>query len=230
MSINEPITQSPPRLDRRKVLRAALDIVDRQGLDALSMRRLGAELDADPMIVYHHVGDKEQLLNGIAELLWEEVSPPGESAHPVELLRNLAWSVRGVFRIHPQAAPLILRCSKLVRPFLELLRAYLDSLRTWNLGRDPASILRPVISFALGYGYTETTMLGIQCAPTNSQPLSREDLLLYLGQALPPDIPAELTEAAKVTIADCNPDQCFQDGLELMLAGLSATPENHNGA
>ncbi|MEX1277682.1 MAG: helix-turn-helix domain-containing protein, partial [Chloroflexota bacterium] len=64
------------RLDRRRVLEAALTVVDREGLEALSMRRLGSELGVDPMAIYHHVDGKERLYDGIAELLWEEVARP----------------------------------------------------------------------------------------------------------------------------------------------------------
>jgi hypothetical protein len=66
-------------------------------------------------------------------------------------------------------------------------------------------------------------MLGVQCGPIDSQPLSQRELLLNLGQALPPDIPPSLAQAAMVMIADCDPDQCFKDGLELMLAGLATS-------
>jgi AcrR family transcriptional regulator len=209
------------RLDRRRVLEAALAIVDRDGLEALSMRRLGAELGADPMAAYHHVGDKDRLHAGIAELLWEEVVRPSPGDDPIAALRALAGSLRDLFRRHPSAAPLILRCAPVPRSELELFRDYLDVLT----GRfaDPAAVLRPVISYALGSGYTESTLLGGQCGPTASRPQSQRELLLSLGQALPAGTPPELASAAVALIADCDPERCFEDGLELMLAGLGAS-------
>lgn len=213
-------------LGRRQVLSTALEVVDREGLEALSMRRLGAELSVDPMTIYHHVGGKERLLDGVAELLWEEVDLPGASSDPIGTLRNLAGSLRNLFRRHPDAAPLILRCSMLIRPQLELFRAYLDGLDKSELGgREPASVLRSVLSYALGYGCAEISMLGVQCGPIDRQTLSKRELLLYLGQALPPGIPSPLAEAAMVMIADCDIDQCFEDGLELMLAGLATSTD-----
>ena len=208
------------RLDRSRVLKAALAVVDRDGLDALSMRRLGTELGADPMAAYHHVGDKDRLHAGIAELLWEEVVRPAAGDDPIEAMRALARSLRDLFRRHSAAAPLILRCAPLATSELELFRAYLDVLA----GRfaDPAAVLRPVISYALGTGYTESTMLGGQCGPAGNQALSERELLLSLGQAMPPGTPPELASAAVALIADCNPERCFQDGLELMLAGLKS--------
>ncbi|HZD58259.1 MAG TPA: TetR/AcrR family transcriptional regulator C-terminal domain-containing protein [Anaerolineales bacterium] len=214
------------RLDRRQVLTTALEVVDREGLEALSMRRLGAELSVDPMTIYHYAGGKERLLDGVAELLWEEVALPGVSRDPIEALRNLARSLRDLFRRHPEAAPLILRCSRLIHPQLELYRAYLDALDKSELGaREPASVLRSVLSFALGYGYAEISMLGVQCGPLDSRTLSQRELLLYLGQALPSNLPRRLAEAAMVMIADCDSDQCFEDGLDLMLAGLATSTD-----
>jgi AcrR family transcriptional regulator len=215
-------SQPQVRLNRRQVLATALEVADREGLEALSMRRLGAELGVDPMTIDHHTGGKERLLDGIAELLWKEVALPEASSDPIEALRNLARSLRNLFRRHPEAAPLILRCSLLVRPQLELYRAYLDVLNKSELGaREPASVLRSVLSYALGYGSAEVSMLGVQCGPIDSRTLSQRELLLYLGQALPQDTPPPLAEAAMVLIADCDIDRCFEDGLELMLAGLA---------
>jgi TetR/AcrR family tetracycline transcriptional repressor len=218
-----PDTATRTRLDRRRVLQAALGLVDREGLEALTMRRLGAELRVDPMTVQHHVETKERLLDGLAELLWEEVILPGESQDPAETLRGLARSMRDLFRRHPQAAPLILRCSRLPRAELELFRAYLDVLDAAGV-REPAAVLRPVLSYAAGYGHAERSMLGVQCEPAQTEIMSERELLLYLGQALPPGTTPELASAAVAMIAECDSDRCFEEGLDLMLAGLPVSP------
>jgi TetR/AcrR family tetracycline transcriptional repressor len=214
-------TATRRRLDRRRVLEAALAVVDRDGLEALSMRRLGTELGVDPMAIYHYVDGKERLYDGLAEVLWEEIAMPEAADDPIATLRRLARSLRGLFRRHPAAAPLVLRCTRLPRSELELFAAYLGALEAEGL-HEPAAVLRPVISYALGTGYTESTMLGVQCAPGESAALSDREMLLALGQALPAGTPPELASAAVSLIADCDPDRCFEDGLELMLAGLSA--------
>ncbi|MGH2591614.1 MAG: TetR/AcrR family transcriptional regulator C-terminal domain-containing protein, partial [Actinomycetota bacterium] len=129
---------------------------------------------------------------------------------------------RDLFRRHPAAAPLILRCTTLPRSELELFGAYLDALTAGGLS-EPAAVLRPVIAYALGTGYTESTMLGVQCDPRQSQAPNERELLLSLGRALPPGTPPGLASAALAMIADCDPDRCFEEGLELMLAGLAVT-------
>jgi hypothetical protein len=124
---------------------------------------------------------------GIAELLWEEVVLPHPGDDPTKALRALARSPRDLFRRHPAAAPLVLRCAPLPTSELEVFRAHLDLLA----GRfdDPAAVLRPVISYALGSGFTESTMLGGNCGPAERQAVSERELLLSLGQALPPGGP-----------------------------------------
>ena len=212
------------RLDRRRVLRGAVELIDRHGLDALTMRRLAAELDVDPMTVHHHARGKDSLLAGVAELLWEEVDQPGPLQDAKDVLRTLAHSVRGLFHRHPEAAPLLLRCTDLSRSELEVWRVYLDALRGAGIN-SPASVLRPVLLYALGTAHAEVAMLGMACPPTQTRPLTEREVLLALGQALPQETSPELAAAAVEMIADCDPDRCFSDGLELMLAGLPTLRE-----
>jgi AcrR family transcriptional regulator len=214
----QPATRE--RLDRRRVLEAALAVIDRDGLDGLTMRRVATELDVDPMTVHHHAKGKSSLLDGVAELLWEEVEGPQGSADARAELRHLARSIRRLFHRHPQAAPLVLRCTDLSRAELELWRAYLDALTALGL-EEPATLLRPVLLYALGTGSAEVAMLGAGCAPVPDRRPTEREVLLSLGQSLPQGTPPELADAAVEMIADCDPDRCFDDGLELMLAGVA---------
>lgn len=217
-------TESPTRerLDRRRVIETALRVIDKEGLDALTMRRLAEELDVDPMTVHHHAKGKESLLDGVAELLWEEVERPGSTDDPKEVLRTLAHSLRDLFHRHPEGAPLVLRCTVLPRSELELWRAYLDALTGAGLDQ-PAAVLRSVLTYALGAGYAEVAMLGVACEPDRDRRYTEREVLLSLGQAIAPGTPPDLAAAAVELIADCDPDRCFHDGLELMLAGLAAS-------
>lgn len=212
------------RLDRRRVLATALQVIDKEGLDALTMRRLAKELDVDPMTVHHHAKGKDSLLEGVAEILWEEVERPGQTDDPKEVLRTLAHSIRGLFHRHPEGAPLVLRCSVLPRSELELWRAYLDALGAAGLDQ-PAAVLRSVLTYAVGAGYAEVAMLGVACEPDGNRSLTERELLLSLGQAIPPGTPPDLAAAAVELIADCDSERCFGDGLELMLAGLAASSD-----
>ena len=65
-------------LSRRRVLEAAVRFADREGLEALSMRRLGAELGVEAMSLYNHVPNKDALLDGMVEVLLGELEVPPE--------------------------------------------------------------------------------------------------------------------------------------------------------
>jgi TetR/AcrR family tetracycline transcriptional repressor len=214
-------TAARARLDRRQVLEAALSLVDRDGLEVLTMRRLGTELGVDPMTIHHHVESKDKLLDGITELLWEKVDRPNGSSDPAGVLRLFAGSIRGLFHSHPEAAPLLMRCSVLTLAELELWRAYLDALAAAGI-EEPAALLRPVLLYALGTGNAEVSMLGVEAVRGERRAVTEREVLLYLGQALPAGTSPALAEAAVAMIADCNSDRCFEDGLEMMLGGVAA--------
>ena len=94
-------------LTRRRVLRAALAVVDRDGLDALTMRRLGSALGVEAMSLYRHVDGKEALLDGVVELLTQEIDVPPPGSEWREALRTILRSYRAVAHAHPHAFPLI---------------------------------------------------------------------------------------------------------------------------
>jgi TetR/AcrR family transcriptional regulator, tetracycline repressor protein len=101
-----------PGLNVEQILDAALRIVDREGLPALSMRRLGRELGADPMAIYHHVPGKRVLLTALVRRVFAEmhgaVVPTNEGADWRDAVRAWASAYRGVAREHPNLVLAIL--------------------------------------------------------------------------------------------------------------------------
>lgn len=96
-------------LTREMLTAAALRIVDSDGLDALSMRRLGSELRVDPMAAYRHFPNKGVLLDEVVEAVMSEIdSDAVDSSLPwQDQLRSLALSFLATLMAHPHAAPLI---------------------------------------------------------------------------------------------------------------------------
>lgn len=90
-------------LTRAGILAAALDVIDADGLDALSMRNLAARLGVQAMSLYHHVADKAALLDGIHELLITSMDIDVEALSWDDALRRLAASYRAVALTHPHA-------------------------------------------------------------------------------------------------------------------------------
>lgn len=97
-------------LTRERIVTAALALVDREGLAALSMRRLGAELGADPMAAYHYLPNKQALLDAIVEAVMAEIdlSVDQPSEPPEERLVYAALAYRDVLLAHRNALPILL--------------------------------------------------------------------------------------------------------------------------
>src|SRR6186997_3008495 len=92
-----PPTERRPGLTREQVLHAALKIIDGEGVEALSMRRLGQALDRNPMAIYRHAADKNALLDGVVEHVLSALVVPGEPDSDWEgALRRTAHAFRQI--------------------------------------------------------------------------------------------------------------------------------------
>ena len=98
-------TRTP--LNRQRVLDAAVTLADRDGVAALSMRRLAQELGVEAMSLYHHVANKDAILDGIVDVVFAEIELPDAEAGWREAMRRRAISVRDALRRHPWATGLM---------------------------------------------------------------------------------------------------------------------------
>jgi AcrR family transcriptional regulator len=108
---------APPRngrrggLTREQVLTTALTIIDDEGVEALSMRRLGQALDRNPMAIYRHAADKNALLDAVVEQVFTlvAVGDPGSAQNGdwQDVLRRTAHTFRRVALTHPHLVPLL---------------------------------------------------------------------------------------------------------------------------
>ena len=122
--------EPPVRLTREGVLTAALRLVDAEGLDALSRRRLGRELGRDAMALYRYAPDQTSLFDGIVELVLDELELPDEGQDWRVQLRRGAHNFRRLALAHPHVVNLIM-----IRPVVT------------PLGLRPPSTLRPLEHF-----------------------------------------------------------------------------------
>lgn len=95
-------------LNRERVLRAAVALADARGIDSLSMRRLGQDLGVEAMSLYNHVANKDDLLNGITDLVLGEIELPADGVDWKDALRRHAVSAHDVLVSHPWACGLAL--------------------------------------------------------------------------------------------------------------------------
>lgn len=165
-------------LSRDLIIETAIDFVDRRGLTALTMRRLGKELQVEAMSLYRYVNGREDLLEAIVDHMVAQLHlrPDDEQLQPTNgwqaYLQWLAHGVRALAREHPNAFPLIATrhpAAPWLRPPLRSLRVVEDFL-TMLISRgfsDARAVMayRAFSSFLLGHLLLEATVLGAQTSP-----------------------------------------------------------------
>jgi AcrR family transcriptional regulator len=95
-------TRTP--LNKERVLRSAVELADREGVEGLSMRRLSAELGVVPMALYKHVANKDELLDGMIDVVVGEIDPPRADTDWKTAVRERILSARRALLRHPWAS------------------------------------------------------------------------------------------------------------------------------
>ncbi|QFY13496.1 TetR family transcriptional regulator [Nonomuraea phyllanthi] len=95
------------QLSRERVLRGAVAVADRDGIGALTIRSLAQELGVKPMSVYYYVANKDEILDGIVDLVFGEIELPSPGGDWRSEIRRRAVSARAVLRRHPWAIALM---------------------------------------------------------------------------------------------------------------------------
>jgi TetR/AcrR family transcriptional regulator, tetracycline repressor protein len=208
------------RLSRERVLEEALRLVDEEGLQALTMRALGKRLGVDPMAVYNHVPGKAALRQGIGELLWAELARSTVVDEDWRgSMRAFAAAVRRLAREHPNAYPLLLTGTVSPAPGLRLFAAQLDVLQAAGCDESRAAeILRAVFGYAYGYATIELSSLCLDCGSADDP--ADFEAILALSRTLPPDLPTELAQVARVVCLATDLDTQFEFGLDALLRGF----------
>lgn len=164
-------------LDRRRVLGAAIELIDSHGLDALTMRRLGAHLGVEAMALYRYVPGREQLLDGVVESVIDELYGDPyvhlSASHGwQDYLQRLGHGVRRIALAHPEVFPLVATRppeAPWVRPPLRSLRwveSFLDTLIESGFSEEAAvAAYRAYSSFLLGHLLLEVSQKGVKISP-----------------------------------------------------------------
>jgi AcrR family transcriptional regulator len=196
-------------LSRRRVLEAAVGFADREGLDALSMRRLGADLGVEAMALYNHVPNKDALLDGMVEVLLGELEVPPEEAGWEERVRDAYRGFRRLARRHPNVFPLLVLRPPDTMDGVWLVEEFLKTMR--GAGFDAATALyafRTLSAYATGYAMAE--IRGFAMEPGGGRDGAA---------ALPLDEFPNIAEVGE-KLDGMDRDAEFEFGLDLILGGL----------
>jgi AcrR family transcriptional regulator len=218
--ISEGVQKKPQRepLSRKRIVRAALRIMDAEGLEAVTMRRIGRELGVEAMSLYNHVLDKDDILDSICEEVMAEFRIP-QAEHWTEAARLGAHEYRRLLLAHPNVLTLMTgRKAPFTNP--ESMRAFefaLDLFRT--AGFSPVDALMAFHAFGgyiLGYVTMELgTMVG---GPENEEHARAHREMARMVET--EDLP-RLRESLPY-LADCDIDEQFEFGLDLLIEGIRA--------
>jgi AcrR family transcriptional regulator len=200
---------APPRrrLTRERLAKAALALIDRDGLEAFSTRKLGAALRVEAMAVYHHFPSKEHLLDAVAERLVTSVALPDERLDWVDWLRRAAHDHRAIARRHPNAFPLLAMRRFTTPESFRRLEAHFRVLRRAGFSaRETASVFR-----ALGYFINGAALAEVATRAALADPARRTALDDFADEAFP-----HVAEVAPhLRLAGL--DDIFSFGLEALL-------------
>ncbi|MEV0733223.1 TetR/AcrR family transcriptional regulator C-terminal domain-containing protein [Polymorphospora sp. NPDC050346] len=217
----ETLRRTP--LSRDRVLRAAVALADEAGIESLSMRNLAQELGVVPMALYKHVANKDELLDGMIDVVVGEIDPPVAGADWKPTIRGRILSARQVLLRHPWAVLAIEARNMATPAILAYLDAMVATLRT-GLSADLAHhVMHAMGSRMLGFSqelFDASRNAGRSGATDPEPPAS-----------MPPEVAARFPHLAEIATAASHDDESvvgqgcddqfeFEFALDLLLDGI----------
>lgn len=200
-------------LTRERILEIALRLIDEDGMEGLSMRRLGSILGCDPMAIYHHLENKEEVLSGVVQKVFSEMSVPRRSGEWKPRVRRWAQAYRAVARAHPNLVLEIVAHPEAVAVAAAGANESLyEALEAGGL--PPRSIVLGagvIVDYVNGFVLAEAT--GV-----TEQPGAEAHLRAELEAPPANHVSVQLRALSRVTAAELREQFAF--GVEVILAGL----------
>lgn len=205
-----------PGLSKRRVVDEAIRIADREGVDGLSMRRLAGALGAGAMSLYHYVANKDELLDAMVDIVFQEIELPSEQTDWQSAIRQRAVSARQALARHPWAVGLMESRTSPGPANLRHHEAVTACLRKAGFSVVMATHANWLLdSYVYGFALQEASLPFDTAAE-----LADMTEGVYLPQLPPDEFPYLNESAAALAAAGYDPAEEFTFGLELVLAAL----------
>jgi AcrR family transcriptional regulator len=218
--------ESRPRtpLSRDRVLRAAAALADRHGIDAVTMRGLAEEFGVEAMSLYHHVANKEDVLNGVVDVVMGEIgeavgaiAPPERAAAWKAVLRARILAAREVFLRHPWAPAVFQTRTDTSLSVLDYFDSVLALMSAGGFSHQQSHhALHALGSRALGFNQELFTPPDPGAAPDPAAVQAMAERLPHLAAMLL-DVTHDDPDS---TLGWCDDQAEFEFGLDLILDGL----------
>jgi AcrR family transcriptional regulator len=217
------VTQTAPTADlrtplsRERVLGTAVDLADRGGIEAISMRKLGQELGVEAMALYRHVRSKNDILDGIVDVVVGGIEVPRPADDWKTAMRELAMAARQVMLLHAWVPPVLVERSTVGPATLRHLDAVMGILASGGFSIEMAHHALHVLG---------SRVLGFTQDPFDDSADARPDAAATaaMAQALAANYPHLGALASAVShdggLGGCDDDFEFAFGLDLILDGL----------
>jgi AcrR family transcriptional regulator len=205
-------------LSRERVLGAAVALADAGGVDALSMRRIAQELGVVPMALYKHVANKDELLDGMVDVVVGEIDPPPTGTDWKTAIRQRVLSARGALLRHPWASRVIESRTSATPAVLKYMDSMIGLFRAGGFSIDLTHhAMHAMGSRLLGFTqelFDDTADDGPELDPAMAQQLA--DTYPHITEL----VTAITHDAASVVGPGCDDQFEFEFALDLMLDGL----------
>lgn len=215
------------RLNRERVLAAAVELADEAGIDAVSMRNLAQRLGVVPMALYKHVADKDELLDGMVDVIVGEIDPPVADGEWKGVVRARILSGRRALVRHPWARAVIESRTTPTPAVLEYMNSMIGAFRVGGFTVD----LTHHVMHALGsriWGFTQELFADPGDAAQGSDPQVQAAMVAAMAQAYP--YIAEIVQVSahdgdSVAGGGCDDQFEFEFALDLLLDGFDRLHE-----
>ncbi len=205
-------------LSKQRVVVEAVRLADREGVDGLSMRRLAGALGAGAMSLYHYVASKDELLDAMIDIVFEQIELPPEETDWQSAMRQRAVSARQVLARHPWAIGLMESRTSPGPANLRHREAVTACLRKAGFSVVMATHANWLLdSYTYGFALQEA---GLPFDTADELADMFQDV--YLPQLPPDEFPYLNESAAVLAAAGYDPAEEFIFGLDLVLAGLES--------
>lgn len=222
----EPKPRAP--LSRDRILRAATAFADRRGIDALTMRGLAEQFGVEAMSLYHHVANKEDLLNGVVDVVMSEINDavrdiaePAAAEAWKETMRRRILAARNVFLRHPWAPAVFQTRTDTPMSVLEYFDSVVRLMHAGGFTHDQAHhALHALGSRALGFNQElfapPDVGSDVDAGESTAAVAAMADRLPHLAAMLA-DVVHDDPES---TLGWCDDQSEFEFGVDLLLDGL----------
>jgi AcrR family transcriptional regulator len=210
------------QLTRERIVAAAVELIEREGVDAVSMRRIAAELGSGVMSLYNHVPSKDALLDGVAEQVMSGIdfsSEPGASWE--DQVRAQARAFRQIARAHPRCTMVVVSRPNASATGLRPIEHALATLRGAGFTGDEAvRVVRAFVAYIVGSLLREVGVAP-SLAPPQHQLAQPADGAPGAGQHRldPAEFPQVTSLTAELMHKDHDAD--FEFGLELLVRAVA---------